>query len=138
MPALNDEDVKRLRALLDARETQLQGEVRDAKEADNAEVEGFAGVAPDMVDIAQTKRMADVRHAERERDQLELIEIANSRDRMADGSYGECTDCGEPIGLARLQVQPWASRCVDCQEAYEHAHPVAVPVVPTGRDIGLI
>lgn len=136
MSALNDQDTEALRQLLERREKQLHGEVQDTTDLDQADREGFVGVAPDMVDVAQNKRMADFRHAERERDQLELMEIAQARERMADGSYGDCVDCGEAIDVARLQVQPWASRCIECQERYEVTHPLSVPVVSTGQDLG--
>jgi DnaK suppressor protein len=34
---------------------------------------------------------------------------------MQDGSYGTCTECGEPIAIRRLQAIPWASHCIRCQ-----------------------
>ena len=39
--------------------------------------------------------------------------------RLADGSYGECTDCGQPVGVARLLAQPAAARCIACQSKAE-------------------
>jgi RNA polymerase-binding transcription factor DksA len=50
----------------------------------------------------------------------ELRDIQHALGRMKEGSYGQCTDCGEDIGLARLEVQPAASRCVRCQDRHEH------------------
>jgi RNA polymerase-binding transcription factor DksA len=49
----------------------------------------------------------------------ELAEIDAALARIADGSYGECIDCGGPIGRARLQVHPMAVRCAPCQSRYE-------------------
>jgi len=135
MPILNERDMKALAQLLDQRATQLRGEVQSSKEADRSDREGFEGVAGDMVDLAERKHGGDLRHAESERDRLELIEIANARERMARGTYGECTDCGEPIALARLKVEPWASRCIECEERYEKTHPSSVPLVATGQDL---
>ncbi|MBL0728851.1 TraR/DksA family transcriptional regulator [Piscinibacter sp. HJYY11] len=60
-----------------------------------------------------------VRHAERQRDMLELREIAAARERLQAGRYGVCIDCGTEIPLARLQAQPWAARCIACQEKHE-------------------
>lgn len=34
-----------------------------------------------------------------------------------DGSYGRCDTCQGPIGDARLEALPWATRCVRCQAA---------------------
>jgi RNA polymerase-binding transcription factor DksA len=34
--------------------------------------------------------------------------------RLADGSYGRCTACGEPIGAARLAARQAAETCIRC------------------------
>ena len=34
--------------------------------------------------------------------------------RIADGTYGVCTKCGQPIPLARLELRPYGDRCVGC------------------------
>jgi RNA polymerase-binding transcription factor len=34
--------------------------------------------------------------------------------KLADGSYGICDACGEPIAGARLRVAPESTRCVNC------------------------
>ena len=39
--------------------------------------------------------------------------------RIDDASYGDCLECGDPIAYARLQAQPFASLCIDCQSARE-------------------
>jgi DnaK suppressor protein len=44
---------------------------------------------------------------------LELLEeVRRARLRVSDGGYGLCEACGEPIPEARLEVRPWAVRCV--------------------------
>lgn len=43
---------------------------------------------------------------------LEEIEAALSR--VADGTYGRCTVCGEDIPEGRLEARPVARTCVDC------------------------
>ncbi len=39
--------------------------------------------------------------------------------RMADGTYGICESCGNPIGKARLQAFPRATLCVQCKQREE-------------------
>jgi DnaK suppressor protein len=39
--------------------------------------------------------------------------------RMADGTYGICESCGDPIGKARLQAFPRATLCVQCKQREE-------------------
>jgi RNA polymerase-binding transcription factor DksA len=49
----------------------------------------------------------------------ELVDVERALGRLASGSYGRCAVCGEPIPLARLQVQPTARRCVSCKAEWE-------------------
>lgn len=57
-----------------------------------------------------------------ERELAEINDIAAAQQRIADGSFGECSDCGAPIGAARLQANPVALRCIACQTQQEE-HP---------------
>ena len=52
-----------------------------------------------------------------ERNTLKLIEEA--LDRIAEGSFGECINCGEEITPKRLDAIPWAPHCIRCQELQE-------------------
>ena len=45
--------------------------------------------------------------------------------RLDAGRFGDCLECGDPISLARLRVQPAAARCARCQAASERAQPSA-------------
>lgn len=52
-----------------------------------------------------------------ERNLLMLIDEAMNR--IADGTYAVCTNCGTEIGEKRLQAVPWTPFCIDCQELQE-------------------
>ena len=52
-----------------------------------------------------------------ERNLLMLIEEAFNR--IKDGSYGTCSNCGAEIGEKRLTAVPWTPFCIDCQELQE-------------------
>ena len=54
-----------------------------------------------------------------EREAAELQAIERALQRVADGSYGLCLQCGAAIPTARLHAQPTAERCVSCQTAAE-------------------
>lgn len=43
-----------------------------------------------------------------------LRAIAAALDRIEDGAFGWCEDCGTFIGFGRLDVDPCALRCVSC------------------------
>lgn len=41
-----------------------------------------------------------------------LADIRQARERVANGTYGLCEVCGEPIPEGRLEARPWAIRCI--------------------------
>ncbi|MGQ9708061.1 MAG: TraR/DksA family transcriptional regulator [bacterium] len=43
-----------------------------------------------------------------------LREIEDALARIAQGTYGRCERCGELIPVARLEVVPYARRCMNC------------------------
>lgn len=45
--------------------------------------------------------------------------ITKALKAIADGTYGACVDCGNPIAEKRLLLYPNATRCISCQEAAE-------------------
>lgn len=48
-----------------------------------------------------------------------LQEIDEALDRIKDGEYGICIECGDAIGKKRLEVRPQAKYCVDCKTEIE-------------------
>ncbi len=65
-------------------------------------------------DALQQQEMAK---ATRRRAELRLERIAGAFERVADEEYGDCPDCGEPIGYRRLKAMPETVFCVACLEA---------------------
>ncbi|PWK12869.1 TraR/DksA C4-type zinc finger protein [Tumebacillus permanentifrigoris] len=52
----------------------------------------------------------------REHHSIRLNEVDAAIERMEDGTYGTCVHCNQEIPFARLEVEPAAEFCVDCQE----------------------
>ncbi len=50
----------------------------------------------------------------RESAEIELQQIDNALQRLADGSYQQCGRCGGPISTERLDVVPYATACSSC------------------------
>ena len=78
-------------------------------------------------DRAQTEAERDVMFTLEERESAELVAIDDALQRIADGSYGLCVDCGVSIPTARLHANPTALRCVTCQDKLEHAPGASKP-----------
>lgn len=45
----------------------------------------------------------------------EIHEIDEALDRLNEGSFGVCVDCGQPLPTERLEAIPYARRCAPCQ-----------------------
>lgn len=76
---------------------------RLADPADEAQRIVRCALRADLFSLA-TRRLRAIQEA------IEAIEI---------GDYGVCIDCEEQISRRRLELAPWARRCVACQEAAE-------------------
>jgi DnaK suppressor protein len=74
----------------------------------------------DEMDEASRDQDADLSLRLADNDRERVFEIDAALARIADGSYGLSEDSGEPIGFARLQIQPWARLSAADQEQLEH------------------
>ena len=54
---------------------------------------------------------------ETEEDTLDAIEA--SLERIEEGTYGKCEECGGVIPKTRLNAIPYASHCIKCQQQLE-------------------
>ncbi|WP_068255192.1 TraR/DksA family transcriptional regulator [Janibacter corallicola] len=43
-----------------------------------------------------------------------LTDIDAALERLEQGTYGICEQCGRPIGEGRLEARPTATRCIEC------------------------
>lgn len=50
----------------------------------------------------------------------QLGQVRLALERLADGEFGECLQCGNPIGEKRLEAVPWTAHCIACQEKIEN------------------
>lgn len=53
----------------------------------------------------------------------EIRQIEQALQRIENGSYGDCTGCGEPISVPRLQALPFAGLCIDCANVASPGRP---------------
>lgn len=59
----------------------------------------------------------------RDRERRLISKIRSALQRIEEGSYGICEECGEDISVARLKARPVTRLCINCkakQEADEH------------------
>lgn len=52
--------------------------------------------------------------------EVELLrDLDDALDRLDEGNYGTCEECGVDISRKRLEAIPWARYCVTCQERHQ-------------------
>ena len=105
--------------LMQAREAvmgQMQSHAESALNCSEAEKRG---VTTHMADVCSdnSRHEMELRLMTEEGNVLELIE--NAIQRLVDGKYGICQDCGERISEARLEARPYAVYCIKCKSARE-------------------
>ena len=71
----------------------------------------------DQMDEIQyaTERDLAIRNVDRESSLLRQVKAALRR--IHDGTFGTCIECESAISPRRVAAVPWASRCVQCQDA---------------------
>lgn len=103
------EDLERLRSELD----------HSAKDLQDILAGGVDGAGNDQADVGSNslERDAEMSLAANQRELM--LQTARALERLDDGSYGVCEQCGEPIGKMRLMAFPRATLCMDCKRREE-------------------
>lgn len=69
----------------------------------------------ERIDCAQAVLARDTAEALRRALVEQRANVKHALERLGDGAYGTCEDCGQPIDPERLRVLPEATRCIACQ-----------------------
>lgn len=73
----------------------------------------------DEVDEIQASERREIGFATRELLVERVNRLVAALDRLNDGQYGRCVECGEEIAPARLRAMPEVPTCVSCQDKIE-------------------
>jgi len=73
----------------------------------------------DIVDRANNSYNRELMFSLSDSERLLLLQIEDALHRMEMGTFGRCSNCGNPIHPLRLEAVPWARFCIDCQELAE-------------------
>lgn len=113
-------EIKAIQATIEADMQVLREEIALAQ----AEVAGLMrqsgdGAGDDQADAGSKtlEREQEMSLANNAREMLDQDQHA--LDRIADGTYGICESCGNPIGKLRLEAAPRATLCVPCKTKQE-------------------
>lgn len=76
---------------------------------------------PDMIDDVRSSNQRELTLASINRHWNTVRAIDAALNRIENGAYGVCGECGEAIQPKRLEVLPWAILCRHCQERKDAA-----------------
>ena len=123
MANLTDRQIDKLKKTLLQRQRVLTEEVSEQRAQAAADGnEDAIGGPGDAGDESVVRMITDLHLQEAGRDLEELRGIDVALERIAEGSYGQCDNCGIEIDPARLEAQPTALRCIECQTQLEKTH----------------
>jgi len=98
--------------------TEVQGKIRDVR------AEGTQSKSNEVFDAGESSEadiQEDIEFALIQMKAETLNKINEALNRLEEGAYGNCFECGDEISEARLRALPFAVRCKDCEEARELA-----------------
>ncbi len=120
MSHLTQTEIETLKWMLDSLQHDAREEARAKAEILTAETEALALDSTDERDgYAGLENREQIEGALLDRQLVELRDVAAALQRINDGSYGICVDCGRPIVYGRLKAYSIAKRCTPCQVAHE-------------------
>ena len=80
---------------------------------------------PDMGDQASAEADRNFMLRLRDRERLLLKKIEETIERIENGPYGECEECGGEIGIKRLEARPVTTLCIECKTREEEKERIA-------------
>jgi DnaK suppressor protein len=107
------EERKRIEGAIEYLHRETPGSLEDETE------EVLGGSDNHLGDAAAGTLDREIDYTLEEQSEQVLAQIDASLERIEDGSFGTCTNCGKPIAEERLEARPWASLCIDCQREAE-------------------
>jgi RNA polymerase-binding protein DksA len=118
---LNEKEINRHKRLLIDMRDRLKGELRTLEEStqslgDQDELSHLPTHPADRVSEGVEKQLA-VAKTESEL----LAAVYDALERIDQGDYGVCENCGTQIAAERLEALPYAANCVRCEEQLREA-----------------
>ena len=106
------EDQERFAAILQARLSDLDREENHSHESRRTvELDQQAVGRLSRMDALGNQAMAKAAQARR---QAMGVRIRAALGRIEAGEFGYCADCGEEIGIRRLELDPTVPKCLSC------------------------
>ena len=110
-------DLDQIRKALEGKKSELL-QLLQKSQSDGREIDSESE-AMDIVDKASSSYTKEFMFSRSNQERLFIQAIEEALKRIEDGSFGECSNCGEIVNRKRLEAVPWAELCLACQELEE-------------------
>ena len=74
---------------------------------------------PDEMDLASSEYLHSFTFRLRGREKVFLQKIDHALEKIKEGTFGTCEQCGEPISMKRLEARLETTLCIRCKEDQE-------------------
>ncbi|MFC1643282.1 TraR/DksA family transcriptional regulator, partial [Myxococcota bacterium] len=74
---------------------------------------------PDEMDLASSEYLQSFTFRLRGREKVFLDKIQKALNKIDEGTFGVCDECGERISSKRLEARPETTLCIRCKEDQE-------------------
>lgn len=113
---MNRKDLKKFKDLLARRREEIM------KTAEVTKEQGIGFSQDDLadeVDLASSESEQSMSLRLRDRERVLLKKIDKMLQKIDEGTFGVCENCGEEIGIKRLEARPVTDLCIRCKEEQE-------------------
>ena len=107
--------LNKFRKILEKNLSRLVDEALDTRNGMSSEKATF----PDPTDRAALESDRNFLLRIRDRERRLILKIREALQRIDEGTFGICQECGEDISESRLTARPVATLCVDCKRKQE-------------------
>ena len=81
--------------------------------------EGLREACPDFTDLASLETDVSFSFRLKERESRLMRKITRTLDKLSNGDFGVCEECGRKISEERLKARPMAALCIECKRIEE-------------------
>jgi DnaK suppressor protein len=113
---MTKKETEKYRRLLEEKKASLSAEIAKTR---SAEEETTEEATQDIADKAVSSYTREFLYSLTDVERNTLLQIDDALDRIEEGVYGACVNCGTSMTEKRLNAVPWAPYCLDCQELSE-------------------
>jgi len=112
-------DAKKLKVARQRLTTEYEDLTKSMKRGRLAAHEITVENTEDEGDLAIISHARELSYNLQESDLARLRSIEEAMEALDRGQYGECIRCDDDINEKRLEIVPWATMCIRCQEEAE-------------------